>query len=253
MNKEFLYYSNLSQRIFEYLNGKINKLNTNIYFQINDYIPGYGELYMRTILNLNLNKIISTLKNNKVQIETNIIFVICHELYHADQEVIDQNYLDPDNNYSQRKEAETNYRAITFILNNIDFLETQFDIKISKEDLLFAKEKIDECFGINNIADYRRYSEYEVVDKLLESITRTKLYWDKYINVLLVIDLPSGQIYTFSVKSNGHLNHYVIKDLQWVITQFNQFVKLDSTKVFVEENNFVIRVEINETLPGIKY
>ena len=130
IDSNFIYYADLSKRMFNYLNGKINRLNTNIYFQINDFIPGYGELYMRSVLNLNLPKILNQLED-KTSIETNILFVICHELYHADQEVIDENYLDSEY-YSGKKEAETNYRAITFILNNLSLLESEFGIKISK-------------------------------------------------------------------------------------------------------------------------
>lgn len=253
MDKKFIYYSTLSQRMFNYLNGKINRLNTNIYFQINDFIPGYGELYMRSVLNLNLPKILNQL-NEKTSIETNILFVICHELYHADQEVIDENYLDSEY-YSGKKEAETNYRAIIFILNNLSLLESEFGIKISKEDLLFAKEKIDKSFGINSIADYRRYSEYEIIDKLLESFTRRKIYWDKYPNVLLVVSLPyNDEIYFCPIKDNDRINNYSISILQNLIIQFNRLVKLDSTNVYTEEeNSFVIKVNITESIPGIEY
>lgn len=249
MSKEFFYYINLSQRIFEYLNGRINRINTNIYFQINDSIPGYGELFMRSVLNLNLKKILDTL-NDKISIETNILFVICHELYHADQEVIDSDYLDS-NYYRLSKEAETNYRAIYFILENQSLLESLFGINISKEDLINSKNKIDKSFGINNIADYRRYSDMEIIDKLLESIIREKINWNDYTNVLLVIELPSNYMYTFQIKSNDHINYYIIKDLQWAISQFNGFVKLDSTELFIEEKGFIILVKINDTLPGI--
>ncbi len=252
MNNEFIYYASLSQRIFNYLNGRINRLNTNIYFQINDSIPGYGELYMRSILNLNLPKILTQL-SNKVSIETNIIFVLCHELYHADQEVIDVDYLDSEA-YLKMKEAETNYRAITFILNNLSLLESEFDISISKEDLLFAKEKIDKSFGINSIADYRRYSEEEIVDKLLESFTRRKIDWIKYPNVLLVVSLPSNETYFCSIKDNANLNTFCINQLQDLIIKFNRLVKLNSTNVYTEkENSFVIKVNITESIPGIDY
>ena len=252
IDSNFIYYADLSKRMFNYLNGKINRLNTSIYFQINDFIPGYGELYMRSVLNLNLPKILNQLED-KTSIETNILFVICHELYHADQEVIDENYLDSEY-YSGKKEAETNYRAITFILNNLSLLESEFGIKISKEDLLFAKEKIDKSFGINSVADYRRYSKEEIVDKLLESLTRRKIYWDKYPNVLLAIVLPTNQLYTCSIKFNGHLNENCIRELQNMIIQFNRLVKLDSTGVYVDENaGFIIRVEIKESSPGLEY
>ncbi len=141
------------------------------------------------------------------------------------------------------------------ILNNLSLLEYEFNINISKEDLIIAKEKIDKTFGINSVADYRRYSEYEIIDKLLESFTRRKIYWDKYPNVLLVVSLPyTDEIYFCPIKDNDNINHYSITILQNLIIQFNRLVKLESTIVYTEEeNSFVIKVNITESIPGIEY
>ena len=248
----FIYYADLAEKIFNYLNGKINRYTTNIHFQINDSIPGYGELCMRSILNLNLPRILNTL-NDKSKIETNILFVICHELYHADQEVIDQDYLTSEE-YQKRKEAETNYRAITYILENAIILQNEFNIDISIEDLLFVKDRINNVFGLGNIGDYRRYTEYEIVDKLIQSITRTKIEWQQYPNVLLSFRYPFGGCILSCIKDNGHLNSYCIYELQNIIIDFSRFVKLDTTTVYTEsENAFVIKVNIVETINGIEF
>lgn len=257
MDIEFLYYADLAERIFKFLNGKINRINTNILFIITDDIEEYGRLYLRSALMINLNKILKdSSKFIQYSKETNILFTICHELFHADQEVIDRFYLDKNNNYSVLKEAETDYRAISYITTNRKDLENILEINISLIPLNKMKEELDIKYGLINIADYRRYEIEEIIQKNLLYFTRVvNNEWLEYDNVVLNVYVKKSKIHSYPIKIEGIMQDITATDLQSLIIDYSYTIKIDNSFNYktriTEDNTYVIDINLLQFPNGI--
>ena len=152
----------LAHKTFELLKGMINKYNTNIKFVIKNDLEVFGSLYCRSVLYLNLEKIIK--ESDDYIIDTNILYIITHELFHAEQDMIDNEYM-TDYKYNELKEAEVMYRSITFILINQKYLESELGIEIDDYSLSCERTELDEKYGINNISNFCRFSFEDCIIK----------------------------------------------------------------------------------------
>ena len=248
-------YVNLSNKIFDNLNGVINKYNTNIILEINNDMLAYGSLYLRSKLLLNLNKIIKDLNNDREMIETNILFVICHELFHADQVVDDEQYLTSEE-YRLYKEEETNYRAIFFILSNLKKLEEMFNITINRNELLIMKNDREERCGINNIGDYCRYSEEDIIKKTLVTLAGEGVlsHLEDYFVFVQIYNNDFSE--NIIIKDNGYYKTNCIYRLQYYLrNHFKNIVNVEFCKSpkFPDYFNRIIKIKLKDDIKCIEY
>lgn len=228
----FIYYSDLAQKTFNLLNGRINKINTNLILSISDDNEAYATIFRKSIVIININKIINDLRNEHDLIITNIIYNIAHELFHADQVVDDYNYLHNDS-YKNKKEEEAIYRAITFILINKELIEEQLNIKINDEVLIYSRDQVDKRIGINQIADYERCNLEECIKTNLRILTKIEdLDLDDYDNVIFQIE--NGYMKdSIIIKSDGTYSLEAVNELQRMLRTYNN---IDEVFYYIESN-----------------
>lgn len=249
---ELFYYIDLADRIFNLLNGKINRLATNVILLLSRDIKPYAEIFDRSVIFLNIEKIIQCSPMEKSKKETNLLFVLCHELFHIDQEVINEKYLD-DKNYFRNKEIETDYRSLTYILNNLEYLEYTLNITISKLDLISTRNSLMEKSDITNFGDYRRYSIEEMISTMTSYLTRTtNNFWIEKHTVYLWI-LINDYYEKIPLKINGKYIQESICIIQELIRRYYKAIITNSeVKYFEEENCFSIVINISDSVNGIE-
>jgi len=247
----FFYYADLADRIFRLLNGRINRLNTNIFLLINDDLESYGAIYLRSVIYINLNKIILSSKG-KENTELNILYTIAHELFHADQYIEDEQYLNNES-YRIKKEDEVTYRAITFILLHKEELEYKLNITINSDLLMYKINGLNVMIDSEYIADYQRYNLEQIVEKNLIVLLR-KYYsddWKRYDNVAINFGNGKNILNNNFLKLEGSLLNCAPSLLQSLIRDFSVFLTGVYVKYEMIDNIFVIIIYIKDPVLGI--
>jgi len=94
--EEFNHYSAMAERVFAFMNGKVNILNSNCHLIIDMYdfvtntnagtrYPNYITLFIGTIIDSYNERKYSNIINRNDYIGTLLSWTLCHELHHADQ------------------------------------------------------------------------------------------------------------------------------------------------------------------------
>lgn len=124
--EEYKFYSNVAVNLFNFMNGKVNKINNNCILQIQpfDFNGTYGDhrppnfinIYIENIIGLYNSDNVSSINRNDF-ICTCIALVIAHELSHADQYINGMKYK-TNTNYYNNIESAANYNAYKFVFVN---------------------------------------------------------------------------------------------------------------------------------------
>lgn len=95
--EEYRYYSYMTKVLFEYMNGRINKLNNNCILDIQMYDPGYkrfGTIRYPCYIVIYVGDIVDSWQdewgkvlNKNDYIGSCIAWAVAHELFHADQQI----------------------------------------------------------------------------------------------------------------------------------------------------------------------
>lgn len=115
-SQEYVYYSNLSQKLFNYMNGKINNLNYNCTLSIYPYdyrtTTRYAEHRFPSDITLFIGNMVDSWNetwsmyiSRNSYIDTMIAWSIAHELHHADQLISTINY-NSNPEYRNRMESD---------------------------------------------------------------------------------------------------------------------------------------------------
>ena len=125
--EEYHYYSDIANRLFNYMNGNINVLNSNcsLYIDMYDYITGtYANIRYPNFVTIHIGTIIDTWKeswegyiNKKDFICTCIAWALSHELHHADQ-LISMIQYKSNIEYKDKVEADVSRASYDWVLNH---------------------------------------------------------------------------------------------------------------------------------------
>jgi len=206
-------YIDLSFKIFQCLNGEVNKVNNNIKFVISPYdsssISGRMKNYM--VLELYIYKIISDSYDSDTIIKNTILFTIIHELFHADQRMYLSEYEDNDD-YVEMVEAQVNFMTSIYIMNNRVILEKLFGFKILLHNIkVFLREL--ECD--NNGIFYKRITIFDYYYELL-----------KYLFSNNIRLLSNYLYYERDIEFHCEDNRSIIKKNNLFNTDTNDFSKI---------------------------
>jgi len=154
---KFQEYIDLSKKMFEYLNGEINKVNNSIILIVSPLDSDiFAEMKNGITLKLHIYKIISNSPED-ITIKNNILFTIIHELFHADQRMYMLEYQNNDK-YVDMVEAQVNFMTAIYIINNRVILEELFSFKILIYNLKLFLDKLQKD---NGSISYKRITIFD--------------------------------------------------------------------------------------------
>lgn len=227
-------------KTFYYLKDKINRLNTNITLQIKNDTEEYSSLYLRSVIYLNIEKIIRELDDENL-IKQNIIFLILHELYHVEQ-VVDYNYYINDENYRCKKEFEVNYRAINYMINNYNDLENALSVKLNIEHLKYSMDNLFKNNYFRSDIDFERITlEKSIIQNLIYLLRDTTFDYKLlgvYNRVTISIDY-NDILYKVILRNNNQWSKDQNNFLTEIIREIHSRnpIKPESIEIY-KSNNF---------------
>lgn len=226
------YYIKFANDVFNTLNNKINIVNRgiilNIVYAYHPYL--LGSMFDMYRLDLYINNLI---RNDDQHTKELIVDTIIHELFHADQPIMDNEY-EQSQRYEDMIEGRVEFQTAVFILDNIEWINNAFGVNLS----------FDKYIGITDMYmkynDYRRLSLYELymhkVNILIGANNHTNNIIFNYNNVKIYCEYSGDE---FIIKRNGILNNNT--------ELFNEFISkniysLKRTTIYklYEKDNFVI-------------
>lgn len=136
---DFFKYSNIAKTIFEYMNGKINRLNSNCFLNIEGYdfinnttanirYPNTISIFIGNAINSWKDEYSSVL-NKDSYICTVIAWSLAHELFHADQ-LLSMLQYNSNSNYKQSIEYSVETASYYWVLDHSNELEAIIGIPI---------------------------------------------------------------------------------------------------------------------------
>lgn len=127
--KEYQYYSKMTTNLFNFMNGYVNKINSNCLLCINMYDlvnETYGNIRHPKMVYINVGNIVDSwnedwegIVDRHDFIGTILAWTICHELYHADQELSMIKYA-KDDSYKKSSENDVEVESYYWVLNHAD-------------------------------------------------------------------------------------------------------------------------------------
>lgn len=230
-NSIFDYYANFSDRVYKYLNGKVNVIVPSTYYifgeetkptEFGSALGGRVKLNLINILNY------SSMKNNtnEQKIKGLIIGAIAHELSHIDQN-IDYSMMD-NNDYRMFIEKTNDANALMYIMNHYD--EMQRDLNYFDMDLICNIHYTDPSY-------YYPYYErvkhgYDKIFMMLKLILNQDLYKFMQENNCMNLEVK------FRDLKGRQYNHIPLKDGIWspIVDSMRYFTFLLRIKMCVKIN-----------------
>ena len=198
-------YIDLANKIFEYFNGRINKVNNNVKFIISpEDKPIFGEMHGSICLKLYIYSIIER-STYDLSIKHNILFTIIHELFHADQCLYFEEY-NINKDYVDMIEAQVNFMTTVYLINNKIIMEEIFGFPLL----------------IYNLKKYLQLLEEEKTGIRYRRIYLFDYYYQNLRSLFTSLNQLSDILY-YASNINFYCN--------------NNFVIIKKDNIFIEDTN----------------
>lgn len=212
-DNEFEFYSSIAIKLFDYMNGRINILNSNCILEVNKFdfylTKKYGNIRYPNFISINIGGIVDSWDdrwgkslNKKDFICTSISWTLAHELHHADQLVSMVTYS-KDTNYRNSIEADVERASYDWVYNNryelsqiggfnVIINELTTDTLIDKDEANYRRASVKE-FYLQTIAN--------IVMRDLEKFSQLQVFIDD--NYATDIEIAINGKDNVLIKSNG--------------------------------------------------
>jgi hypothetical protein len=206
-NNTYNNYQNFAHITFNWLNGKVNKINIASELQITtNRSDSFGHRVGGKVL-LDLYTIIQQFSQYDSLIRGFIVDVITHELFHMDQE-IDAIRYSQDLKYKEEIENQVRHLTAQYILNNYDVLVRALRSDFSTTPMEFTLENLK---GVT-ISDFQYISLKQVYEYHLTILSLGKyIDIDKYDSIYFKYKYSNGSISDFVIKTSQALSRNTYK------------------------------------------
>lgn len=206
---EYNYYSNIAFKLFEYMNGRINKMNIcSFRIEMYDYNKNaYGNINYPNDIYINLGTIIDSwnyewedsIVTRHDYICTVISWTIAHELFHADQ-LISMVMYNNDSQYRLKVEGDVQRISYDWVTNNSRVLG---EIGGFKCQIRYIKSE-----NLPEVSDYRKASVKEyylqiianVIIRDLELFSKCSAFFDDSADSIKLMFNDTDSVY---IKQDG--------------------------------------------------
>lgn len=258
--QDFNYYSAMAERIFAFMNGKVNILNTNCHLIIDMYdfvtntnagirYPNYITIFLGTIVDSYKPEKHSSIFSRDEYIGTLLSWTLCHELHHADQLISMVMYKVPD--YKVMAEQQVDQASHDWVFAHSKEISSigGFECSIKKLTSPFLTGNIS--YKRASVKQYYLQTLANIIIRDLEVFYSIKAFTDDtlYDNIILVFN----QIEEITIKSNGQYvesNIPIFNELAYKYAGFYDHYRLniDEYKTTDGSSTAVMRISISEQL-----
>lgn len=222
--QEYTQYTDITIKLFNYMNGRINQLNNKCKLIVNsyDYIYNtYGNIKYPNLIIINIGTIINTWQDRWAPfiskheyITTCIAWAISHELHHADQ-LISMVMYNTNANYKTEMENDVERASYDWVLNHSKELSeiTGCGIYIDKLDSNTLTESGN--YTKASVKEFYLQTIANVIIRDLDLFEGLKVFTNDHMceDIILIFN----NVDTIVIKSNG-------KFLEENIVQFSNLV-----------------------------
>lgn len=205
MERELIEFT---QKVFNYYNGKINKVNNHVElcFSDNSYtgLCAFGATN-HSLVEVYLDEIISKRDFDIYEIHDEIIYTIIHELYHCDQSIDNDLVVKfNDKYYINYMESSVDFMTISYIMNHLQEIEREFNHKVLPDEVRdknYAYSIISNRWAENTCKGSIKYNRLNIE-------AYYKFIFDTYLQIKM------GYNFDFSLYNDITL---IINDCQYII------------------------------------
>lgn len=210
--EEYYEYSNIAFRIFNFMNGKINRLNSQCTFQIDMYdringiyanirYPNNVTLYIGNIIDSWDDKY-STIMNKRDYIGTMICWAMAHELHHADQ-LISMLQYNANPTYKLSVEGDVERASYNWVSNNRRDLSQigGFAIIIEQLDSNNLPDAEDCNYRKASIKEFYKQTIANIIIRDFDLFNKLKIFTDDTLVDDIILNFED--IDRIVIKSNG--------------------------------------------------
>lgn len=210
--EEYYEYSGIANKIFSFMNGKINRMNSQCTFQIEmyDYITGiYANirypnnitLYIGTIID-SWKDIYSRVMNKRDYVCTMICWALSHELHHADQ-LISMLMYNANPSYKLSVEGDVERASYNWVSNNRKDLSCIGNFTVIIESLDSANlPSIENCnYKKASIKEFYQQTIANIIIRDFDLFNKLRIFTDDTLVDDIILNFED--IDTIVIKSNG--------------------------------------------------
>lgn len=227
--KEFEYYSDITRKFFDYMNGKVNRILCTLEIRLSDPInramgnivyPNFVSIYLGTISD-NYSPEIAEILTKEDFMVSSIAWSICHELFHSDQ-LISMVQYGSNQEYKNKVEMEVELQSHNWVCTHINELSSLCGFRFHIEDL--CTTELEEAIEIN-----AKYKSSGVKEYYLQTIFNTILrnldmVYDPVLDIFIKDDKVDNIIIKF--ESDDRTLLQIKKDGVYLSENMSAFAKL---------------------------
>lgn len=227
--KEFEYYSDITRKFFNYMNGKVNRILCTLEIRLSDPInramgnivyPNFVSIYLGTILDNYSPEIAEVLTKEDFMVSS-IAWSICHELSHSDQ-LISMVQYGSNQEYKNKVEMEVELQSHNWVCAHVNELSSLCGFRFHIEDLCTTElEEAIEMSVKYKSADVKEYYLQTIFNTILRNLD---MIYDPVLDIFIKDDKVDNIIIKFESDDKTLLQ--IKKDGVYLSENMSAFAKL---------------------------
>lgn len=235
--KEFEYYSDITRKFFNYMNGKVNRILCTLEIRLSDPInhamgnivfPNFVTIYLGTIAE-NYNPEVAEVLTKEDFMVSSIAWSICHELFHSDQ-LISMVQYGLNQEYKDKVEMEVELKSYKWVNTHVNELSKLCGFRFHIENLCTTElEKAIEISAKYKSADAKEYYLQTIFNTILRNLD---MIYDPVLDIFIkdykvdniMIKFESDDKTLLQIKKDGvYLSENMSAFAKLVYTYSGQF------------------------------
>lgn len=218
--QEYHYYSDIALKLFDFMNGRINIINTKCYLYIDmyDYVnntkaniryPNFITIYIGSIVD-SWQDSWSTYISRESFIVSNIAWALSHELHHSDQFLSMIRY-NSNEEYKRKVETEVEQASYDWVKNHSRILSEISGVEIKMECIYSPDLTDNRCYKKASVAEFYKQTIANILIRDFNLYHNLKIFTDDtLVDDIIIIFININE--KIVIKSSGkYLKENIIK------------------------------------------
>lgn len=227
--KEFEYYSDITRKLFNYMNGRVNRILCTLEIRYLDTInhamgnivfPNFVTVYLGTISENYTPNIAAVMTKENFMI-TSIAWSICHELFHSDQ-LISMVQYGSNQEYKEKVEMAVELKSHNWICDHIDELSSICNFRFGIEDI--TTNDLEEAIRTSTKYKSAGVKEYYIQTIFNIILKNLDMLYDPVLDIFVKDDKAANIFITF--EENKDTLVQIKKDGKYLSESMNKFAEL---------------------------
>lgn len=208
--EEYRFYSDIAIKLFNFMNGNINKMNSNceLHIEMYDYIhgvyaniryPNHVVIFIGTIIDSWSDEYYSYL-NKETYVSSCIAWALSHELHHADQFISMIRY-NSNQEYKDNIEADVNRASYDWVKEHGRELSCLVGVEISMTKIYSPSLTNNTSYRKASVAEFYKQTIANIILRDLDLFFKLKVFTDDSVADDIIISF--NNLDKIVIKSKG--------------------------------------------------